>query len=68
MHLYVWHDALTDATPGVMFALATSVDEARQLVLGQINETWQRISVEQEIAHEPTVYDSPAGFFVFGGG
>ena len=66
--LYVWHDALSDNTSGVMFAMATSVDQARALVLAQIKDEWERLSVVRELVHEPAVYDAPAGFFVFGGG
>ena len=32
MNLYVWEDVLTDYTSGVMFALAHSADEARDVI------------------------------------
>lgn len=32
MKLYVWDDALTDYTSGIMFAVAESLDEAKQKV------------------------------------
>lgn len=32
LKLYVWENVLTDYTSGIMFALATSVEEARELI------------------------------------
>jgi len=32
MKLYVWEYVLTDYTDGIMFALANSVEEARELI------------------------------------
>ena len=33
--LYLWTDVLADYTPGVMFALADSADEARELIVAE---------------------------------
>jgi hypothetical protein len=63
LKLYVWHDALTDHTPGVMFALAGSVDEARAKVLSGCCYV-----PDDDIQKEPKVYDAPVGFAVWGGG
>ena len=68
MRLYVWHEVLSDYTHGVIFALASSAEEARRVVIAQVKEDWQRVSIERAITNDPAVYDSPVGFFVFGGG
>lgn len=68
MQLYVWHHVLGDYTDGIVFALASSVEDARRVVLSPIQDDWERESVEDAIADEPSVYDSPVGFFVRGGG
>ena len=63
LKLYVWHDSLTDWTSGVMFALASGPEEARAAIRAA------RGSVpKHELEREPTVYDSPIGFAVWGGG
>ena len=65
MKLYVWHDSLTDYTSGVMFALANSVDEAREAIIA---EAGQSKTIVRELSVEPTVYEGTAGFAVWGGG
>lgn len=68
MKLYVWDEVLTDYTDGIMFAVATSVDEARAAVLANGGEGL--MSVEQDLKKEPKVYDldKPHGQFLYGGG
>jgi len=66
LKLFVWHDVLCDYTCGVMFALAHDVDEAREAVLA--HSELQGMRVTQDINKEPKVYDTPAGFAVWGGG
>ncbi len=68
--LYVWHGVLCDHTAGVIFALARSVNEARQVVIMDAlqNADWAVKSIEAETAVAPEVYDSPVGFFLYGGG
>lgn len=79
MKLYVWHDALTDYTSGVIFALATSVREARKAVLKSQgldesgrNPKYPNVGtpsmVWHEIQTEPEVVNKPKGFAVWGGG
>lgn len=65
LKLYVWEDVLTDWTSGVMFALASSPDEARKVIL---KKSGNSISVAQDLAQKPRVIDEPEGFYVFGGG
>lgn len=67
LRLFVWEDVLTDWTSGVMFALAHDVDEARRL----IDPTFDPSKDDQktsDLKQEPSVYDSPIGFAVWGGG
>ena len=63
MKLYVWEHVLTDYTSGVMFALATSVEGARQTII----EDCEGIIVK-DLESEPEVYTSVKGFAVWGGG
>lgn len=63
LKLYVWEDVLTDYTSGVMFALATSVDEARNLIL----KKWDYVP-RDDLAREPRCIEAPEGFAVWGGG
>jgi hypothetical protein len=68
LKLYVWKDVLWQWTSGIIFALAESEEQARQVVLNAdegdgyydqilfaINET------------SPNVYDVPIGFYLPGG-
>jgi hypothetical protein len=63
LKLFVWHEALTDYTPGVMFALASSVDEARRMLLSECSYL-----PDYDLEKEPAVYETPVGFAVWGGG
>ena len=55
LKLYVWDDCLQDYGTGLMVALASSVDEARELLRERIGYTPGDGSLETE----PTVYDQP---------
>ena len=50
MRLYIWDDVLTDYSSGIMFALAHSVDEARDLLRADCCNA-------KDLAAEPKVYD-----------
>ena len=63
LKLYVWEDVLTDYTSGVMFALATSADEARSLILKKCDYV-----PSDDLAQEPKCIETPEGFAVWGGG
>lgn len=67
--LYVWHDVLRDYTAGVIFAIARSVEEARQAVItGALQDSSCSVKhMEEEMTTEPEIYDGPAGFFLYGG-
>ena len=62
--LYVWHDSLECSfSSGVMFALANSIEEAREVIL---QSDWSTL-VAEDLKSDPKVYDSPVGFTVWGG-
>jgi len=71
MKLYVWEYVLTDYTDGIiMFALANSVEEARELIRKEDPVAAghkESSSSQPELLEEPDVYDSPAGFTIWGG-
>lgn len=62
MKLFVWHNVLTDWTDGVMFAYANNVEEARKMILLDCSY------VGKDLDQEPSVYENPVGFAVWGGG
>lgn len=63
LKLFVWEGVLTDWSSGIMFALATDVEEARAEILKGCDYL-----PEGCLAQEPTVYEIPIGFAVWGGG
>jgi hypothetical protein len=66
MKLYVWYPALEDYSAGVIFVLAHSVKEARELML---KEYGPNTSVAREMQSKPRVFSRKAvGFAVYGGG
>jgi len=67
LSLYVWKDVLCDYTCGVVFALATSADNARQQIVGGV-EDWQENAVRGAMAGEPKVYNDKMIFHLWGGG
>lgn len=66
LKLYVWEGVLYDYNSGIMFALAESVEQARQVILDSGGNGLP--TVEQDIKREPKVYDKPYGKFLFGSG
>ena len=71
MKLYVWEEVLCDWTDGIIFALANNVDEARELVMDKYvdqDDNWEENTLRFSMQDEPKVYDSPAGFRLWGGG
>jgi len=64
LRLYVWEDVLTSYTSGVMFALATSPDHARKIIL---TGTGDSPSVRQDLASRPRLVSRAEGFAVWGG-
>lgn len=63
LKLYVWHGVLYDYTPGIAFALATSPEEAKELI-GLVGN-WDGLRLD---GVEVEVYDKPEGFYLHGGG
>lgn len=76
MKLYVWRNVLNDYTSGVMFALAESEEQARELVREKCeciernrrNETTYICIQCRDSLIDPDVYETPIGFAIWGGG
>ena len=68
LKLYVWEDVLEDYTSGIMCALATSPEHARELL--RKDPEWSATGyIERDMmAEEPQEYDVPVAFAVYGGG
>lgn len=61
--LYVWEGVLTDYTSGIMFAVATSVEEARKLLLEKCDYI-----PKEDLYQEPKVITTKKAFVTWGGG
>ena len=64
--LFIWKEVLCDYTCGVIFAMASTPDEARKKVLENVKD-WERPSVVAAMAEEPEVHTTSYGFSVWGG-
>ena len=64
LKLFVWEDVLTDYTSGVMFALATNVEDARKQIMKKENGN----IAKADLMREPLVITKAEGFAVWGGG
>lgn len=65
--LYVWSKVLTDYTSGIAVAAASSVGEAREVLIKRAEE-WERGVLAGDISGEPKVFELPDGWFCWGGG
>ncbi len=73
LRLYVWDGVLEDYTSGIAFALASSPEEAFQMVAKGFPGVTGRGQYGQNgptkiDGVEPVAYDSPVGFAIWGGG
>ena len=60
--LYVWENVSCDYTCGIMFALAHDVEEARRLILAQVDYV-----PREQLDTEPLEVTAPQAFVVWGG-
>jgi hypothetical protein len=67
MKLFIWKNVLCDYTSGVVFALAKDVEQARQIVLKNLDELPLTGTVKQAMSEEPEVHEEPYGFALWGG-
>ena len=72
LKLFVWEGVLTDYTKGIMFALAFSVDEARNVIMekegnGTFDNPTYEDPVYDGLCGEPKVFESATGYVVWGG-
>jgi len=65
LKFYLWEDVLWDFSPGVMFALAANVKDARRLIRNTMPPC---DSVEEGLARRPKVISRPFGYTLHGGG
>lgn len=63
LKLYVWKDVLQDYTYGVMFALASSEEEARSLLRERCN-----CIPSGDLNQKPQCIEEPFAFVLWGGG
>lgn len=69
--LFIWHDVLPDYKSGVIFAMADTVDQARQVVLAQGRKPenqWMLRDLAKDIIEEPEVFDEPCAGWLWGSG
>ena len=63
MNLYVWEDVLQDWTPGVIFAYAKNLRQARRLVL----KIYDGNRVKEAIRDRPELIREPSAWIYSGG-
>ncbi len=69
LKLYIWKGVLADYTPGVIFAMAYTLPQARKVVMDATAEDWARESVASAVMeNDPEVHETPYGFYIRGGG
>lgn len=73
LRLFVWESVLWDYTEGIAFAYATSLGEARRLVLEATNKHYSFDNPDEYvwwdyIDNEPKIYTTPVGYAISGGG
>ena len=66
LKLFVWYNIRSDYTPGIAFALAYTVEEARQQIKKKSN-VWEWRTYEHELMFKPNIYTKPFGFWMSGG-
>lgn len=64
LKLYVWEDVLTDYTSGIAFALAESIEQAREVIREKGLSEFRM----NELDGDPLVVEQPEGFYFYGGG
>jgi hypothetical protein len=62
LKLYVWDDAIIEYSPGVMSALAYSVDEARAIITQNLDDIHH-----SALKHQPKIVNTPECLIVWGG-
>jgi hypothetical protein len=65
LKLFVWHNVLTDWTPGIIFALAENIEQARKMI-ERDKEDWMYTGEIYE--KSPEIITEPKGFMLYGGG
>lgn len=81
LKMFVWENVLEDYTPGLIVALAHNLEEAKQVVMEKAKkdsgEYWEstgyrtgnKDTFESTMKYSSVqVVESPAAFFVYGGG
>ncbi len=68
LKLFVWEDVPIPHTLGVMFALAHSAEEARQLIRQSYGHAFSERTLRECLSGEPQVITEPSGFSSWGGG
>ena len=69
LKLFVWRDVLCDFGCGAIFALAETVEQARQVVLDKAKDDEKDYEIENltlAMSYEPDVYTPAFGFWVNG--
>ena len=70
LKLYVWEGVLTDYSSGVMFALAHSTKEAREVILKKETDSSGYVGtyLKNDLKGRPQIVSKPEGFTCWGGG
>lgn len=65
LRLYVWEHVLIDYSEGIMFALASSKEEAKSLILAKMG--YDSSTAKSDLQSEPRIIEQAEGFAIWGG-
>jgi len=66
LKLYVWENVLADYYPGIMFALASSPDNARKLIIQKNSQENKNSITPLDLSQTPRCVESQEGFIRWG--
>jgi len=70
--LYIWHGIRSDYTSGVGFAVARTIEEARNAIkdvcMKDKSRIWEWECYRGELMKDPEIRELPAGDWISGGG
>lgn len=68
LKLFVWENVLTDYSDGIMFALAETVEQAREVIIKKDPGAYFKGGVmHNDLLKEPKIIDTAEGFLLWGG-
>lgn len=71
LRLFVWYHILNQYSDGLAFAMAHSVEEARDVIAKSYLKSYENLNPKETLyeiyQQQPIIFDTPYGDFIFGG-